>query len=360
MILSETVEIRIGSRNQKHYKALGYDNTKCGEIINVKVEHLTPSTDYKINVKCDICSSEKWLSLCNYNVNIKKHNIYCCSEKCSRGKAKKTMIELYGVDNYSQTDEHKERVKKTCIEKYNVPSYSQTDEYKEKTKKTCLEKYNVDCFSKTESHRQNISKKFKGVKKTELHKENFKKSIFKKYGSNSYLTSDEFKIRLKEEYGVSHTSQIQSIQKKGEDTCFKNYGVKHNAQNEEMFKRTQLSGFKLKIHKETGLSYRGTFEKNFLDFCFSKNIQVKNAISIRYLFENKEKVYFPDFYLNEKNLIIEIKSNYYFEKYKEKNLAKQKACLEQGYNFIFIIDKKYNDFLLLIKPPNFLIHRLHL
>ena len=33
----------------------------------------------------------------------------------------------------------------------------------------------------------------------------------------------------------------------------------------------------------------------------------------------------------------------------EKNLAKQKACIDQGYNFIFIINKNYNEFDNIIK-----------
>ena len=54
-------------------------------------------------------------------------------------------------------------------------------------------------------------------------------------------------------------------------------------------------------------------------------------------------MYFPDFYYKEKNLIIEIKSTYYYNKYLNKNLAKQEACISQGYNFIFIIDNDYQS-----------------
>jgi hypothetical protein len=48
--------------------------------------------------------------------------------------------------------------------------------------------------------------------------------------------------------------------------------------------------------------------------------------------------------LPEYNLIIEIKSDYTFNKELKKNLSKQKACLDQGYDFIFIVNKDYTEF----------------
>jgi len=65
---------------------------------------------------------------------------------------------------------------------------------------------------------------------------------------------------------------------------------------------------------------------------------------IPYLYENKNKYYHPDFYYKHLNLIIEIKSNYTYNKELNKNLSKRKSCIEKGYKFIFIIDKKYNEF----------------
>jgi len=64
-------------------------------------------------------------------------------------------------------------------------------------------------------------------------------------------------------------------------------------------------------------------------------------MTIRY---NENKVYFPDFFLPELKLIVEIKSNWTYDSNLAKNLQKQKSCLEQGYNFIFIINKNYEEF----------------
>ena len=58
---------------------------------------------------------------------------------------------------------------------------------------------------------------------------------------------------------------------------------------------------------------------------------------IEYTFDGKEKTYYPDFYIKSTNTIIEVKSQWTFDKWKDKNLAKQKACIHQGFNFEFKI-----------------------
>jgi len=58
---------------------------------------------------------------------------------------------------------------------------------------------------------------------------------------------------------------------------------------------------------------------------------------IRYFYENNEYTYYPDIYIKSINTIIEVKSQWTFDKWKEKNLAKEQACLQQGFNFEFMI-----------------------
>ena len=42
--------------------------------------------------------------------------------------------------------------------------------------------------------------------------------------------------------------------------------------------------------------------------------------------------------------MIEIKSSYYYKKFKEKCDAKQSAAIAVGYNYIMIVDKDYTNF----------------
>lgn len=121
-------------------------------------------------------------------------------------------------------------------------------------------------------------------------------------------------------------------------------------QNESIYMKSQINGQKAKIHERTGLFYRGSYEKDFLDFCIENHITVEKGKRISYEYENKKRYYFSDFYFPEKNLIIEIKSNYYMKKFIKMNIAKKKSAIKIGYNFLFIINKNYSRFLSIIKP----------
>ena len=69
-----------------------------------------------------------------------------------------------------------------------------------------------------------------------------------------------------------------------------------------------------------------------------------NGKTILYEINGKKLKYYSDFYLPDYNLIVEIKSTIWYDKHFEKNIMKEKTCKELGYNFIFIIDKKYDEF----------------
>ena len=58
---------------------------------------------------------------------------------------------------------------------------------------------------------------------------------------------------------------------------------------------------------------------------------------IMYEFAGKIRRYYPDIFLPRLNLIIEVKSTYYFQVDKAKNLAKRAACKRLGFNFNFFI-----------------------
>ena len=62
-----------------------------------------------------------------------------------------------------------------------------------------------------------------------------------------------------------------------------------------------------------------------------------NIGKISYIFNEKERRYYPDFYIKSTNTIIEVKSQWTFNLEKEKNLIKEQACLQQGFNFEFKI-----------------------
>lgn len=74
---------------------------------------------------------------------------------------------------------------------------------------------------------------------------------------------------------------------------------------------------------------------------YYKNITVEKGPIIKYNFDNNNKYYHSDFYLLKYNLICEIKSSYYYDKFISINKEKEKQSIKDGYNFIFIINKNY-------------------
>jgi len=47
--------------------------------------------------------------------------------------------------------------------------------------------------------------------------------------------------------------------------------------------------------------------------------------------------YYPDIYIQEENMIVEVKSTWTYTKELERNKLKEKACLDAGYDFKFMI-----------------------
>jgi hypothetical protein len=57
---------------------------------------------------------------------------------------------------------------------------------------------------------------------------------------------------------------------------------------------------------------------------------------IKYIQDDIEHSYYPDFYIKSTNTIIEVKSTWTYEKWKEKNELKKQACIDKGLNFKFM------------------------
>ena len=138
------MKIFISYRNKTHYLKLGY-NPILNKDLEIKTEHLPSSSHVRVDAICAICSSENNLMYYKYIYNVNRQGFYGC-RKCSRQKAAMTSLDKYGVDNYSKTDEYKERVEKTNMEKYGFKTNLLTPEHKEISKNILLEKYGTENF----------------------------------------------------------------------------------------------------------------------------------------------------------------------------------------------------------------------
>ena len=109
-----------------------------------------------------------------------------CSNKCSsnnkqlRDKTKKTLLEKYGVDHYSKTDDYVRKVKETSLDRYGVDNYSKTEDYVNRSKKTYMDKYGVDSYTKTKEY-----------------KEKFKKTCLERYLKDHIFKTDKWRSNFK-------------------------------------------------------------------------------------------------------------------------------------------------------------------
>jgi hypothetical protein len=165
-----------------------------------------------------------------------------------------------------------------------------------------------------------------------------------KYGSDNFTETDLFKnksrITINKNFGCDNVFQSEVIKSKIKLSNLLKYGFENVSQNYDIHQKAVKSSYKQ--YEYHGLICQGKYEIDFIDNYHSK-ITISKIEPIEY-FLNKKRIYFPDFYIKKFNLIIEIKSPYTYELHKEKNIAKMKKCKEMGYNFLFIIDKNYQEF----------------
>jgi len=170
------------------------------------------------------------------------------------------------------------------------------------------------------------------------------------YGVKNCFQNEEMKETSKEtmleRYGVDHNMKTEKCKSDRKETYIKNWGFDNPTKNRSIFKKALNSGKKIKYFNNTDLYYQGTYEFDFLEKFYNK-IEIINGLSIPYMFKNKEKIYHSDFFIPNKNLIVEIKSTYWYECQLDMNISKIEYT-KLKYNFILILDKQYDEFLKII------------
>jgi len=213
----------------------------------------------------------------------------------------------------------KEKKKQACLEKYGVGNISQSLEVLAKKKETWMTKYGVDNPSKAKVNIDKIKEAWPEIDRKR------KDTMLKKYGVESYNSTSEFQERRKATW----------LQIYGVDNPVKNAEVLHkvvmsNSESEYLTKTMTLPSGKVIRYQ----GYENLVIQELLDSGLSEEEIVTgpgNVPHINYEFEGKIHRYYPDIYIPKKNLLIEVKSQYTWNKYKEKNLAKKEACIKAGY-----------------------------
>ena len=144
-------------------------------------------------------------------------------------KIRKTTLQRYGTEYYTQTEEYKEKSKQTSLERYGTESPNQSEIVKNKQRKAFLDNYGVDNYSKT----QEFKDRMREINENKDHSESVEKyrnTCLERYGVDNYSKTEEFKETYREtmmnNYGVDNYSKTQE---------FKDFLVEHFNENKRNF-----------------------------------------------------------------------------------------------------------------------------
>lgn len=350
------------SGSSKVYKGL----CPCGHECNINYNDLNRGGSC-----CRLCGNERRKKTClekfGFESSLQNPEII--------RKSKETLMKNYGVENPSQNAEILARKKATMLERHGVEHALQNSEIYEKRTETMLERHGVEhSFQNPEI------------------REKFRQTMLENHGVEHALQSEESRAKYQatcmENHGVENPTQHPDIAAKQKETLMKNYGVEHPAQNAEIFSRQKETMVKnhgvqfplqnkqiFEKQKQTMLERHGakfalqvpelfakqqkaafsykeykfpsgkvTPYQGYENFCLDDLVEegyteddiinsVEEVPIISYTMGDTDHKYFPDIFIPKENKLIEVKCKYTFERYLEQNMAKAKACIEQGYKF---------------------------
>lgn len=252
---------------------------------------------------CEICNKETKFRSIDYGFE------KVCSKECRKILFSESRI---GKSVNVGKKQSKETIEKRILH---------TDQKKkeEKRKQTCLERYGVDNASKTNEVANKISKTNTGRKcpRTEEHSY---KIVESKRKNGTLKCTDETKQK------ISKSLQITLSDPNFDKTKF----LSKNS--------TYVYGY------FDNMYYRSSYELAFLEFCKKYNLKVESAENNKYAVNyidsvGKSRKYFPDFYLSDYDVVVEVKPISMYEL----NLNKFDAAMRK-YKYIIVTDEElFND-----------------
>lgn len=318
--------------------------------------------DIKELPMCKYCGVKKVTTYISFS---KGYKDTCGSVSCANEKRIQTSMQKYGVPNPAQTKEVIDKVKnndnwkkkifgsddhkKSMLKIHGVDNIFKKEGFSKIARASMKEKYGDEAYNNTrarESYTEKTGNKNSLCEGTESRKK-AKNTNLQIYGvDNVFKLKGKIKEiwRLKaketsvERYGINYYKVWQG---KKEDNLLLKYGVRNVSQvpyiAQKIFEnskkyRTYLtpSGKEIKLQ-----GYEPYIYNQLLDY-FSEEeiISDRDKIpNIKYIYDNKKKIYYPDFYIPKENLIIEVKSTYTVTLSKEKQILKYEAVKRGGYTF---------------------------
>ena len=271
MIISKSVLIKMNGKHISKYRNRGYI-CNVGDTIEVKVDDIPPSSQVKVEVKCDVCGCIKISTYKIYYDSISNGGYYSCI-KCRKDKTINTNLIRYGVEHalqsseiqkkwtesnikkygskyYTQSKIVKDKIKKSNVEKYGVENVFQSEEIKSKIKETNIEKYGVEYCSQSEEIKSKIKETnierygHESHLQNEKIKNKIKETNIEKYGVENVFQSEEIKSKIKktniDKYGFEYANQSLEVRIKMKKTSLEKYGVENPSKFEDIKNKIKL------------------------------------------------------------------------------------------------------------------------
>ena len=342
MIKEEIFEIRIQSKNRKHYESIFGKKFYINQLILVESKNIPIGSHIIVTGICDFCKSEKRIKMKDYNkqTNFGKLD-FCCSKKCSILKTKKSNLEKYGYENVFQNEDIKKKSKLKKLELYGNESFNNN----QKASETNIKKYGFKTVLMDPEIRDDIKNSYfvkHGVYYPSQNPdilEKIKQSNIKKYGVDNYSKTKEFSETIKSNFFKKMENKLSShgLLKKSESgkyylkckSCGEDFEILYTL----MYKRLSNSdNICIKCNPKSKVF--SNYEKSILSF-LKDNSNFEIIENQRKILDGKE----IDIYLPEINLALEFNGLYWHsELYKERkyHLDKTLSCIERGIDLMHI------------------------
>ncbi len=240
-----------------------------------RIWHLK-SKCYKINPGCAFCGKDVI-----FNKHLLVYNT-TCSAKCHRhhcmDQIRETNIRKYGGPSPMSSAKVRERVGDSTMINHGVRNISSSAITKEKKMKKAMERYGVDNVSRAPCVRKKISDYRQG------------------------LTDDEQRIIIAKQLLTAKKPRFYTM---------------------PSGKVANIQGYEHWALDELLLSYD------------EDRIGIHATPTIRFELNGQKKRHYPDIYIADENRLIEVKSDFTYDKYIELNMAKKEAAIADGFLYEF-------------------------
>jgi hypothetical protein len=239
MVKNNESKVLITTRNIKYYKGKGY-SCGVGDTISLNVDTMPTMSRNIVIAICELCNNEIEISYSKYNKNKSRQGFYSC-KKCSNKKRKITNIKKYGVENIFQRDDVKDKNKK----------WMSSNEFRDKSKNKMIDLYGVDHYSKTNEFKEFYSiinkERIKNLKEEGnydcplVRSDNRNKRenvMFQKYGATYSFNIPEIKEKIQninlEKFGHISPFGNREIKEKIKNIFIDRYGVDNPFKNKNI------------------------------------------------------------------------------------------------------------------------------